>query len=428
MSGSQFYLDTGSSARADGLKSVPIPPPETVELPMCQHVGIPAVPCVKPGDRVMTGQTVGEAAPAGLSVPVHSGISGTVAAVRQITDAAGRPVMCVRIENDFGTATHGSAAPYEGDPEDFDALVKFIKDKGLVGLGGSGYPVYAKLKNVRKSTRTLIINATECEPFCSATARTLIERPNDVIRGAQILSTLLKPVNTYLVTENRHKKLSERLCEISRGVLQPKTVPDRYPSGDERQIVKFLFNRELTADALPSALSCAVFNAATCAAIAAAVDRGSPMTERLLTASGDCFAEKKNLRVPLGTSVRELSKSCGGFVAKPYMLVLGGPMLGNCADSAEAPVTKTVAAVLAFRDRCRSGNEDCIHCGRCVKVCPMGLMPFYFERAVRSSLPLPARRSFDPSLCCECGLCTYICPANVPLNYLIKIAKKRGAV
>ena len=428
MSGAQFYLDTGSSTRADGLGSVRIPPPETVVLPMGQHVGIPAVPCVKPGDRVMKGQTVGEAAPAGLSVPVHASVSGTVTSVRQRTDAVGRPVTCVTIENDFGTDTHESAAPYGGDPEDFDALVRFIKDKGLVGLGGSGYPVYAKLKNVKKSARTLIINATECEPFCSSTTRTLIERPKYVIRGAQILSSLLGPDETILVTEYRHRRLGAKLCEISRGVMRPRAVPDRYPTGDERQIVKYLFKKELSADALPSAVGCAVFNAATCAAIAAAVDRGTPMTERIITAAGDCFAEKKNLLVPLGTSVREISKSCGGFVSKPYMLVLGGPMLGTCADSEETPVTKTVGAVLAFRERCRSGSEDCIHCGRCVKACPMGLMPFYFERSVRSSLPLPARRGFDPSLCCECGLCTYICPANVPLNYLIKIAKKRGAV
>ncbi|MBQ9544318.1 MAG: RnfABCDGE type electron transport complex subunit C, partial [Clostridia bacterium] len=382
----------------------------------------------RPGDTVIKGQTVGEAAEVGLSVPVHASVSGKVTEVSQKTDAAGRAVTCVKIENDFGTGVHESAEPYSGDPEDFDAAVRFIKDKGLVGLGGSGYPVYAKLKNVRRSTKTLIINATECEPFCSSTTRTLIESPKDVIRGARILTALLSPVNVFLVTETRHRKLGAKLCEISKGTMEPKTVPDRYPAGDERQIVKALFKKELSADALPSAAACAVFNAATCAAIAAAFDRGTPFTERIVTASGDCFAQKKNLRVPLGTSVRELSKSCGGFVSKPYMLVLGGPMLGNCADSREAPVTKTVGAVMAFRERCRSGSEDCIHCGRCVKVCPMGLMPFYFERAVRSSLPLPARRTFDPSLCCECGLCTYICPANVPLNYLIKISKKRGAV
>lgn len=427
MLGSRYYLDAGPSTRADGEHSVRIAPPPSVSLAMSQHVGLPAVVCVVPGQRVAAGEKVGEAAPNGLSLPVHSPICGTVTEVARRINPRGRSDVFVTVSNDFGSDSV-PAVPYGGDPEDLLALCAFLKDMGLVGMGGSGYPVYAKLKNAGQNTKRLIINATECEPFCSSTARIIAEHPDEVLRGAAILKTVLKPDEVRLVIEKRHRKLGMKLCELSRGLLEPAIVTDRYPIGDERQIVRALYKKELSGDALPSAVGCAIFNAATCAAVSRAVDRGLPLTHRIVTVNGDCVTRKKNLILPLGVDIREAVKNCGGFVTKPYMLVLGGPMLGYSVDSPQAAVTKPTTAILAFRERFRSGNEDCIHCGRCVKICPMGLMPFYFERAVRSKLPLGAGRNFDPSLCSECGLCTYICPANVPLNYLIKIAKKKEAL
>ncbi len=424
---SKYYLDTSDALRADEIPSVPVPPPDTVRLPMSQHVGLPAVPAVKISDEVLRGQIIGEAAPNGLSLPVHSPISGRVKAIEVSMNSRGKSDTFVVIENDFSRKVHESVKPYDGDPEDFDAIAAFFKEKGLTGMGGSGYPVYAKLKSAKNRTETLIINATECEPFCSATTRRITESPEEMIRGALLLSRLLQPRATLLVTERRHKRLGKTLCELSRGKLELRTVTDRYPIGDERQIIRALFKKELPADTLPLAAGCAIFNAATCVEIASAMSSGLPLCEKIITVNGDCVGEKKNLLVPLGISLRDAAKSCGGFRQRPYMLICGGPMLGYSVDTADAVVAKYTSAILAFRERFRSGNEDCIHCGRCVKICPMRLMPFYFERMAKGELSEHLRNSFDPSACCECGLCTYVCPANVPLNYLIKIAKKKEA-
>ncbi len=424
---SKYYLDIAHDQRADDLPSVPIPPPDRICLPMSQHVGLPAVPAVKISDEVKRGQAVGEAAPNGLSLPVHSPVSGRVRAIETRVNSRGKADTFVVIENDFSRTPHESLAPYAGDEEDFDALVAHFKDKGLVGMGGSGYPVYAKLKNLKNRAKTLIINATECEPLCSSTTRRIAESSEETVRGALLLKRILGSERSFLVVEQRHKRLGRTLCERSGGQLELKVVTDRYPIGDERQILRVLFRKELSAKALPSAADCAIFNAATCAHIALSLSEGLPLCERIVTVTGDCVGKKQNLLVPFGTSLRELAKSCGGFRQKPYMLVCGGPMLGDAVDSPDAVVAKYTSAVLAFRERFRSGNEDCIHCGRCVKVCPMRLMPFYFERLSKHRLPRILKNRFDPSDCCECGLCTYVCPANVPLNYLIKIAKKQEA-
>lgn len=424
---SKYYIDTGHTHRADDLASVPLPPPDSVCLPMSQHVGLPAVPVVKISEEVCRGQVIGESAPNGLSLPVHSPISGRVKAIEVRTNSRGRSDTFVVIENDFCQTLHESVRPFAGNPLDFEACIAFFKEKGLVGMGGSGYPVYAKLKNARNTTRTLIINAVECEPLCSATTRQILEAPDRLVHGVRILAGLLHPRQVLLVTEKRHRHIAQQLCALAPNVFKPRTVSDRYPIGDERQILKALFQKELPAEALPSAAGCAIFNAATCVQIAKAMETGLPMTERIVTVNGDCVGRKRNLTVPLGTRVRDVIKSCGGFLKKPYMLVCGGPMLGYCVDSAEAVVARYTSAVLAFRDRSHSGNEDCIHCGRCVKICPMRLIPYYFERSVRGKLPPLAKNAFDPTACSECGLCTFICPANVPLNYLIKIAKKKEA-
>lgn len=427
MFSSNYFPDTALHLRIDRSPSLPIPPPDRIALPMSQHVGLPAVPAVKISDEVKRGQIIGEAAPNGLSLPVHSPISGRVKAIETRVNSRGKADVFVVIENDFSLSPHESLRPYEGDEEDFDALIAHFKAKGLVGMGGGGYPVYAKLKNAKNRAKTLIINATECEPFCSSTTRQIIEAPREMLRGALLLGKLLHAEQILLAMEKRHVSLGKTLCEMSGGRLVLKAVPNRYPIGDERQLLRHLLKKELPANALPSAADCAIFNAATCVHVALSLSQGLPLCERIVTVSGDAVGKKQNLVVPFGTSVQDVAKSCGGFRQKPYMLVCGGPMLGYSVDSPDAVVAKYTSAVLAFRERCRSGNEDCLHCGRCVKVCPLRLMPFYFERAARSALSPLLKNRFEPSLCTECGLCTYVCPANVPLNYYIKLAKKQEA-
>lgn len=412
------------------LAVVDLPAPPVVEIPLSQHIGVPCTPTVSVGDRVLRGQLIGEV-PAGLGCPVHSSVSGTVKAISSRVGVQGRPVPTVIIENDGEGALSPDVVPFSkrlGDtsPEE---IVDVIRRAGISGMGGATFPTWAKLSGAIGKVNRLIINCAECEPFITVNHRLMLEHPEELVGGAKILLRALGlPSGDIAIEDNKLNAADRVAAEIGESpLLNIKLMRTKYPQGDERQLIFALTGREVPEGKLPADVGCVVFNAETCSAIYRAFAEGMPLIERCVTVDGDCVREPKNLRVPLGTPVRSLIEFCGGLVRTPFKLINGGPMMGAATWDFDAPVTKGTSAILVFSEEFAAMKDDfaCIRCGRCVKNCPMHLMPVYLAQyAMAGNYDETAK--LHVMSCVECGTCSYNCPGNVPIVQYIRVAK--GAV
>ncbi len=412
------------------LAVVDLPAPPVVEIPLSQHIGVPCTPTVAVGDRVLRGQLIGEV-PAGLGCPVHSSVSGTVKAISSRVGVQGRPVPTVIIENDGEGALSPDVVPFSkrlGDtsPEE---IVDVIRRAGISGMGGATFPTWAKLSGAIGKVNRLIINCAECEPFITVNHRLMLEHPEELVGGAKILLRALGlPSGDIAIEDNKLNAADRVAAEIGESpLLNIKLMRTKYPQGDERQLIFALTGREVPEGKLPADVGCVVFNAETCSAIYRAFAEGMPLIERCVTVDGDCVREPKNLRVPLGTPVRSLIEFCGGLVRTPFKLINGGPMMGAATWDFDAPVTKGTSAILVFSEEFAAMKDDfaCIRCGRCVKNCPMHLMPVYLAQyAMAGNYDETAK--LHVMSCVECGTCSYNCPGNVPIVQYIRVAK--GAV
>lgn len=412
------------------LAVVDLPAPPVVEIPLSQHIGVPCTPTVAVGDRVLRGQLIGEV-PAGLGCPVHSSVSGTVKAISSRVGVQGRPVPTVIIENDGEGTLSPDVVPFSkrlGDtsPEE---IVDVIRRAGISGMGGATFPTWAKLSGAIGKVNRLIINCAECEPFITVNHRLMLEHPEELVGGAKILLRALGlPSGDIAIEDNKLNAADRVAAEIGESpLLNIKLMRTKYPQGDERQLIFALTGREVPEGKLPADVGCVVFNAETCSAIYRAFAEGMPLIERCVTVDGDCVREPKNLRVPLGTPVRSLIEFCGGLVRTPFKLINGGPMMGAATWDFDAPVTKGTSAILVFSEEFAAMKDDfaCIRCGRCVKNCPMHLMPVYLAQyAMAGNYDETAK--LHVMSCVECGTCSYNCPGNVPIVQYIRVAK--GAV
>lgn len=412
------------------LAVVDLPAPPVVEIPLSQHIGVPCTPTVSAGDRVLRGQLIGEV-PAGLGCPVHSSVSGTVKAISSRVGVQGRPVPTVIIENDGEGALSPDVVPFSkrlGDtsPEE---IVDVIRRAGISGMGGATFPTWAKLSGAIGKVNRLIINCAECEPFITVNHRLMLEHPEELVGGAKILLRALGlPSGDIAIEDNKLNAADRVAAEIGESpLLNVRLMRTKYPQGDERQLIFALTGREVPEGKLPADVGCVVFNAETCSAIYRAFAEGMPLIERCVTVDGDCVREPKNLRVPLGTPVRSLIEFCGGLVRTPFKLINGGPMMGAATWDFDAPVTKGTSAILVFSEEFAAMKDDfaCIRCGRCVKNCPMHLMPVYLAQyAMAGNYDETAK--LHVMSCVECGTCSYNCPGNVPIVQYIRVAK--GAV
>ena len=412
------------------LAVVDLPAPPVVEIPLSQHIGVPCTPTVSVGDRVLRGQLIGEV-PAGLGCPVHSSVSGTVQAISSRVGVQGRPVPTIIIENDGEGALSPDVVPFSkrlGDtsPEE---IVDVIRRAGISGMGGATFPTWAKLSGAIGKVNRLIINCAECEPFITVNHRLMLEHPEELVGGAKILLRALGlPSGDIAIEDNKLNAADRVAAEIGESpLLNIKLMRTKYPQGDERQLIFALTGREVPEGKLPADVGCVVFNAETCSAIYRAFAEGMPLIERCVTVDGDCVREPKNLRVPLGTPVRSLIEFCGGLVRTPFKLINGGPMMGAATWDFDAPVTKGTSAILVFSEEFAAMKDDfaCIRCGRCVKNCPMHLMPVYLAQyAMAGNYDETAK--LHVMSCVECGTCSYNCPGNVPIVQYIRVAK--GAV
>ena len=412
------------------LAVVDLPAPPVVEIPLSQHIGVPCTPTVAVGDRVLRGQLIGEV-PAGLGCPVHSSVSGTVKAISSRVGVQGRPVPTVIIENDGEGTLSPDVVPFSkrlGDtsPEE---IVDVIRRAGISGMGGATFPTWAKLSGAIGKVNRLIINCAECEPFITVNHRLMLEHPEELVGGAKILLRALGlPSGDIAIEDNKLNAADRVAAEIGESpLLNIKLMRTKYPQRDERQLIFALTGREVPEGKLPADVGCVVFNAETCSAIYRAFAEGMPLIERCVTVDGDCVREPKNLRVPLGTPVRSLIEFCGGLVRTPFKLINGGPMMGAATWDFDAPVTKGTSAILVFSEEFAAMKDDfaCIRCGRCVKNCPMHLMPVYLAQyAMAGNYDETAK--LHVMSCVECGTCSYNCPGNVPIVQYIRVAK--GAV
>lgn len=398
--------------------------PARVTIAMVQHGGAPAVCCVKAGQSVKLGQVIGEAQ-GFISAPVHASVSGKVIAVTTCTLPSGKSSPAVVIENDFEDSWDESVAPCADvnalSPAD---IIAIASKSGVVGLGGAAFPTAVKLDASKLDPKpdTLVVNGSECEPYLTSDHRLMVENAAQIVDGILLAKKALGVTRAVVGIEDNKPDAVEAMRAAAKDGMEVVALPAKYPQGFEKMLIFALTGRRVPNGALPSAVRCAVLNVATCAALSAAVREGRPVIDRVITVSGR-VGKPCNLRVRIGTSLMDVVDQAGGLTEGVRKLIIGGPMMGNAVPSMSLPVTKNCGGFLALGSEAVSAEETaCIRCGRCVRACPMGLMPSKIDALVR-------RSNYDGAIaagamnCMECGSCTYSCPAKRELTQSCRIAK-----
>lgn len=398
--------------------------PKLVSIAMSQHIGAPCKPLVAVGQRVTVGQKVGDGT--GLCAPVHASVSGTVVAVEERPHPGGTQVLSVVIENDGRDDLSPDIHPRESIGElDAQALIDILREAGITGMGGAGFPTYFKLSSGLGKVDTVIVNGAECEPYITADDRLMRQTPERVMGGLRIIRKILQPERTAIGIEaNKPEAIEAMRAVLEEGVeLLPLRV--RYPQGAEKQLIQSVTGRCVPPGGLPASVGCAVFNAATCAAIYDAVYAGMPLVRRAVTVTGGAIAHTGNFIAPIGTPFSELIEAAGGFACTPYKILCGGPMMGLAQYTIDAMTIKGCNAItcLSEKDRREQAAQHCIRCGKCVENCPMHLMPLFMHKASAAG-KLERLKELHVADCIECGCCAYGCPAGIPLVQSFRTAKR----
>ncbi|MEZ5504159.1 MAG: electron transport complex subunit RsxC, partial [Halioglobus sp.] len=402
-------------------------PPE-LTLPLSQHIGAPARPVVAVGDRVLKGQMV--AAAAGfVSVPVHAPTSGTVSAIedRLIAHPSGYRAPCIVIATDGRDewiAHHGTPDYTALDKAD---LINLIRDAGIAGMGGAGFPSAVKL-SVQPGTHieTLILNGTECEPYITADDILMRERADQIVAGAKILRHIIAPDETLVgVEDNKPEGLAALRAAAEGTGIEIVEFPTKYPSGGEKQLIEILTGKQVPSGGLPSQVGVVCQNIGTTVAIYDAVVHGRPLISRITTVTGDSVREPQNFEVLIGTPMRYLLAKAGYQPDHNKRLIMGGPMMGFTVPDPDVPIVKTTNCLLAPTESelpTPPPPQACIRCGMCAEACPVSLLPqqmFWFAQG-KEFEKLEKHNLFD---CIECGACSYACPSNIPLVQYYRAAK-----
>lgn len=409
-------------------ETVRMPVPEFVTLPMLQHIGAPCTPTVKKGDHVDVGQIIGDCDKY-VSAPIHASVSGTVTAVQDVKLANGKMAPAVTIESDGEMKLfEGLKAPTVTNKAE---LIKAVRESGLVGLGGAGFPTHVKLNTPEdKEIDTLVVNAAECEPYITVDYRECLENSWNIMSGVYTLLEILGFKRVIIAVEDNKPEAIKILkgiadSDIDHGnIVRLMTLKSRYPQGAEKMMVLSATGRKVPAGGLPSDVGCVVMNVASVAFIARYLKTGKPLTSRSVTVSGNCIKDPQNVRVPIGTQFQSIIDFCGGFTEEPYKILSGGPMMGTAVTGTDVPLLKSNNALLAFS---KSGarikpERDCIRCGRCHAACPMSLIPTQIEKfAALGDAEMLSK--LGTSVCMECGSCAYSCPAGKPLVQHMRLAK-----
>lgn len=406
------------------MKAETMPVPSSVVIPMNMHIGAPAKPVVKVGDMVGVGQLIGEAA-AFVSSPVYASISGKVTKVDKIVGSNGALADAVFIESD------GEMRPFEGikPPKvtNFDEFIAAVRDSGIIGLGGAGFPTAVKLgvKDL-SSIEEILINGAECEPFITSDTRTMIDRAEDIKEGIELLEKYLGVKKIVFGIEKNKPEAIAKMQEIAAGdsAVSVQVLPSQYPQGGEKVLIYKLTGKVVPEGKLPLDVGCIVINVTTLASIAAYIRTGMPLTSKCITVDGSAVAAPKNVIVPIGTRMKDVFAFVGEFKETPKKVIYGGPMMGIAVPSLEQPVLKNTNAIIAFgkKDAERPEESPCIHCGNCVNSCPFGLNPMGFAKALALK-DYEALEALKVNVCMECGCCAYSCPAKRNIIARNKLAK-----
>lgn len=399
------------------------PVPETVSIPMSQHMGAPCEPLVSVGDKVKVGQKIGDS-DAFMSTPIHSSVSGNVIAIDDFLFSNGRVCKNIIIECDGKqTKSENVKPPVITDKA---SLIKAVKESGCCGLGGAGFPTHVKLDFDENKTQidSLVINAAECEPYITSDYREMIENPDDVLNGIKIIQNTLKIEKVYICIESNKPKAIELLNEMTANddSIQIVKLSTLYPQGAEKVIAYNATGRIIKEGELPSNQGIIVMNVSTAAFLNRYFKTGMPLTRRRITISGDAVKSPCNVKVPIGTSIAELLKYAKCEEDKVEKILTGGLMMGMCIYDINTPIIKTNNALLALKKQSKKVQTNCIRCGRCINACPMGLMPTELEKAYKNK-DSELLKSLKVSLCMNCGSCSYVCPAKRNLAETNQLAK-----
>ena len=396
--------------------------------PLSQHIGAPSVPCVKKGDTVLAGQKIADAG-GFVSVPLHASVSGTVKGIEKRLNATGSMVDCIVIEND---QQYQETEFQEARLEDLtkEEILNRIKEGGVVGMGGAGFPTHVKLAPKDPSKiEYILVNGAECEPYITSDYRRMIEEPEKVVKGLQVILTLFDSAKGYICIEDNKPDCIAKMKGLVKDIdrIEVKEMMTKYPQGGERTLIYAATGREINSTMLPADVGCVVDNVETVISVYKAVILGRPVNSRVVTVTGDGIKEPKNLLVLAGTDMSELVDAAGGLKGKIAKAISGGPMMGFALYDLHVPCTKTASAFLFLEhDAVFEAQEiqtACINCGRCVSVCPGHVLPARLAKLAERG-DMAGFEALDGMECCECGCCSYICPAKRPLTQSIKSMRK----
>jgi len=396
--------------------------------PLSQHIGAPAKPVVKKGDRVLVGQRIAEAG-GFVSAHIHASVSGTVKNIEPRLTAGGTKVESIIIENDGKYEVMERPAPGNWQEMDRKDLLAVIQDAGIVGMGGAGFPTHVKLSPKNPdSIDYIIVNGSECEPYLTSDYRRMLEEPEKVVTGLEIVLHMFPQASGIIAIEDNKPEAIRIMKEqtADHPKIQVNVMKTKYPEGAERQLIYANTGRYINSGMLPADAGCIVHNVDTVTAIYKAVVEGVPLIDRIITISGDDIVDPKNFKVLLGTSLQELIEAAGGYLdGEPEKIISGGPMMGKAMFSTEVPAVKGSSAVLCMKKdevaACEPSN--CIRCGRCVAVCPGRVNPTKLASLAEHG-KLDAFVEQDGMECCECGCCSYVCPAKRHLTQTIAATRK----
>lgn len=413
-------------ARTSALAIRDVPAPARVVIPLLQHVGCPARPVVKAGDRVRIGTTIGEADGA-LSALVHSSVSGVVRSLGDFAHPSGSLLPAVEIENDGREEAADCSGRQDLLGASADTVREAIRRAGIVGLGGGGFPTDVKLTpEPGAQVDCVILNGVECEPYLTGDHRIMLEHPFEVVEGLRLMMRLVDARRGVIALERGRGDEMARLRQAAKADRSVAVVGLRakYPQGSEKHLVKALTGRVVPHGGLPTSVGCLVHNVGTSAAVCQALKLGRPLTSRVLTVAGSAAMGAGNFRVRIGTLASEVVSFAGGASDRCRKAIMGGPMTGTALATLEVPVTKvTTGIILLGSGEVSDGAAGpCIRCGRCVERCPMRLMPNDLSRLVETGRIDEADR-YGVGDCIECGVCAYVCPARIRHVYFMKRGK-----